>query len=52
MGKKIDDAFSKLLSESRHHTKLSQVRGDPFECGFANGFVEAMRIVDQVRNKE
>jgi|APCry1669189440_1035222.scaffolds.fasta_scaffold07139_4 hypothetical protein len=51
MGKKLDKAYYEILAETRHHTKLSIKRGDPYEIGFANGFAEALRIIAKVRNE-
>ena len=52
MGKKLDEAFYRLRSEAEHHTKLSVARGrDAFEAGFANGFVEALRIISEIRDR-
>ena len=48
--KKIDEAFFRLRSEAEHHVKLSQVRDDDFENGFAQGMSEAFRIVASVRD--
>ena len=50
MTKKIDEAFFKLRSEAEHHVKLSQVRDDDFENGFAQGMSEAFRIVASIRD--
>jgi len=51
MGKKLNEAFVRIQNETRHHTKLSQTRGDAYETGFANGFAEALRIVAEIRNR-
>ena len=51
MGKKLDEAFNRLWIETQHHTRLSLTRDDPYETGFANGFVEAMRIIAEIRNR-
>jgi len=51
MGKKLDEAHSRLWTEAQHHTRLSLTRDDPYETGFANGFVEAMRIIAEIRNR-
>lgn len=49
MGEKIDEALFRLWIEAEHHTKLAQSRDDTFESGFAQGFAEAVRIVEEIR---
>ena len=51
MGKKLDEAHSRLWTEAQHHVRLSLTRDDPYETGFANGVVEAMRIIAEIRNR-
>jgi hypothetical protein len=50
MGKKLDEAYYCLSAEANHHIRLSQARDDAYENGFANGFVEALRIVQAIRD--
>ena len=50
MGKKLDEAYYRLSVESNHHIRLSQARADEYENGFASGFVEALRIVQAIRD--
>jgi hypothetical protein len=47
---KIDEAFYQLQHESQHHLKLSLARQSDFENGFAQGMLEALRIVAAIRN--
>jgi hypothetical protein len=49
MGKKIDEAFYRLTTEANHHIRLSQTRNTEYDNGFAQGFVEALRIVSSAR---
>jgi hypothetical protein len=49
MGKKLDEAYYRLSNEVRHHTKLAMVKQEDFENGFAQGFAEALRIVQSIR---
>jgi hypothetical protein len=51
MGNKIDEAFYQLQNELKHYTKLSTSRpSNLFDAGFANGFAEAIRIVQKIRD--
>ena len=50
MSQKIDDAFYRLQQESQHHLKLSLARESEFENGFAQGLLEAFRIVAAIRD--
>ena len=45
MGKKLDEAYTRLANEANHHTKLALAKKTEFENGFAMGFTEAVRIV-------
>jgi hypothetical protein len=49
MGKKLDEAYYKLLNEAEHHTRLAFAKQTEFENGFAQGFTEAVRIVRAIR---
>jgi len=51
MGKKLDEAYFRLSNEVRHHIKLAAVKNDLYESGFAQGFAEALRIVESIRRK-
>ena len=51
MGKKLDEAYSRIWIETQHHTRLSLTRDDLYETGFANGFAEALRIIAEIRNR-
>ena len=51
MGKKLEEAYEKLSNEVRHHTKLAMARGEQYDNGFAQGFAEALRIVQAIRDK-
>jgi RNAse (barnase) inhibitor barstar len=51
MGKKLDKVFYLLSNEVRHHVKLALVRQSDYENGFAQGFSEALRIVQEIREK-
>ena len=51
MGKKIDEAPSRIWIEAQHHSRLSLARDDLYETGFANGFAEALRIIAEIRNR-
>jgi hypothetical protein len=51
MGKKLDEAHSRVWIEAQHHTRLSLTRDDPYGTGFANGFAEALRIIADIRNR-
>lgn len=48
MGHKIETAIEQVRCEAEHHTRLAQARGDVFENGFAQGFVEALHILQNV----
>jgi len=48
--RRIDQAYYHLMSEVRHHVKLSQVKNSDYENGFAQGLTEALRIVAEARN--
>lgn len=48
--RRIDQAYYRLVSEVRHHVKLSQVKNSDYENGFAQGLTEALRIVTEARN--
>ena len=50
MGKKIDEAYYRLTTEANHHIRLSQTRNSEYDNGFAQGFVEALRIVQSARD--
>ena len=50
MGKKLDLALERLNNEARHHTKLALTKQTDFENGFAQGFTEAVRILEGIRN--
>ena len=52
MGRKIDEAFYRLSVEANHHIRLSQTKQEDYENGFAQGFVEALRIVGNIRNQK
>jgi len=52
MGKKLEEAYEKLSNETRHHTKLAMARQNEFDSGFAQGFAEALRIVQAIRDKK
>jgi hypothetical protein len=51
MGKKLDEAYYRLLAEANHHTRLAQAKDEDYENGFALGFVEALRIVASIREQ-
>ena len=51
MGKKLDEAHSRIWIEAQHHIRLSLTRDDLYETGFANGFAEALRIIAEIRNR-
>ena len=51
MGKKLDEAHSRLWTEAQHHVRLSLTRDDLYETGFANGFTEALRIVAEIQKR-
>jgi hypothetical protein len=51
MGKKLDEAYYRLLAEANHHTRLAQAKDEEYENGFASGFVEALRIVVGIRSE-
>ena len=51
MGKKLEEAYEKLSNEVRHHTKLALVKQEDYENGFAQGFSEALRIVQAIRDR-
>jgi len=50
MGKKLDEAYYRLLSESNHHNRLAQARGTDADNQFAMGFWEALQIVVAIRD--
>jgi hypothetical protein len=50
MGKKLDEAYYRLLSESNHHNRLAQARGTDTDNQFAMGFWEALQIVVAIRD--
>jgi hypothetical protein len=50
MGKKLDEAFYQLSAQARHHTVLAVARQTEYDNAFANGFVEALRIVQGIRD--
>ena len=50
MGKKIDNACERLGNESRHHIKLALAKQTDYENGFAQGFTEALRIVQDIKD--
>lgn len=52
MGAKLDEAYYRLQSEANHHTKLALAKPSDYENGFAQGFIEALRIVMQIRDKQ
>jgi hypothetical protein len=51
MGKKLDEAHSRIWIEAQHHLHLALTRDDPYGTGFANGFAEALRIIADIRNR-
>lgn len=50
MGKKLEEAYYRLTNETRHHTKLAMARPTDYDTGFAQGFAEALRIVQTIRD--
>jgi hypothetical protein len=51
MGKKIDKAFELISIETRHHIKLAMAKQTDYENGFAQGFAEALRILQNIREE-
>jgi RNAse (barnase) inhibitor barstar len=51
MGKKLDRAYELISNEVRHHINLALVKQQEYENGFAQGFSEALRIVQKVREE-
>jgi hypothetical protein len=50
MGKKLDEAYYRLVNETDHYLRLAQTRGTEYDNGLAEGFAEALRLVSNVRN--
>lgn len=51
MGKKLDEAYYKVKAQAEHHMRLSQVRDENYDKGFAQAFYEALIIISDIRNK-
>ena len=50
MGKKLDEAYYRLVNETEHYLRLAQSRGTEYDNGVAEGIAEALRLVSNVRN--